>query len=183
MHDICKAELVMEGERLMKNIILIGMPGSGKSTVGVVLAKVLGYRFLDSDLLIQEREGRLLSEIMEQEGIDGFIRIEEEINAGICTESCVIATGGSVVYGQKAMEHLGEIGTVVYLSLPLKELEARLGNLRCRGVVLRDGQTLEDLYKERVPLYERYADITVDETGMDVEQTLEMLVSQLRIYK
>lgn len=167
----------------MKNIILIGMPGSGKSTVGVVLAKVLGYRFLDSDLLIQEREGRLLSEIMEQEGIDGFIRIEEEINAGICTESCVIATGGSVVYGRKAMEHLGEIGTVVYLSLPIKELEARLGNLRCRGVVLREGQTLEDLYKERVPLYERYADVTVDETGMDVEQTLEMLVRELRIYK
>ena len=143
---------------------------------------VLGYRFLDSDLLIQEREGRLLAEIMEQEGISGFIRIEEEVNAGIDTERSVIATGGSVVYGEKAMEHLKEIGTVVYLSLPLKELKNRLGNLRCRGVVLRDGQSLENLYEERVPLYERYADLIVDESGQDVEQTLENLVRELGGY-
>lgn len=164
----------------MKNVILIGMPGSGKSTVGVVLAKVLGYQFMDSDLLIQEKEKRLLSEIMEQEGIDGFIRIEEEVNAGIWTERTVIATGGSVVYGQKAMEHLKKIGTVVYLSLPLNQLESRLGNLRCRGVVLREGQSLKELYEERSPLYETYADLTVDETGLDVEQTLERLAEGLK---
>lgn len=164
----------------MRNVILIGMPGSGKSTVGVVLAKVLGYRFLDSDLLIQEREKRLLSEIMEQEGIDGFIRIEEEVNATICAERSVIATGGSVVYGKRAMERLKEMGIVVYLSLPLDQLESRLGNLRCRGVVLREGQTLEELYQERSPLYEAYADLTVDETDLDVEQTLERLVEGLR---
>lgn len=163
----------------MKNIVLIGMPGSGKSTVGVLLAKVLGYGFIDSDLLIQEREGRLLSQIIQQEGIDAFIRIEEEVNAGIETGRSVIATGGSVVYGPKAMEHLKKIGTVVYLSLPLAQLKARLGNLKCRGVVLKEGQTLQELYAQRGPLYERYADLIVDETGLDVEQTLERLVKML----
>lgn len=163
----------------MKNVVLIGMPGSGKSTVGVLLAKVLGFGFLDSDLLIQKREGRLLSQVIQQEGIDGFIRIEEEVNAGIEERETVIATGGSVIYGARAMEHLRAIGTIVYLSLPLEELRERLGNLKCRGVVLREGQTLEELYEQRVPLYERYADLKVDETGLDVEQTLERLVKAL----
>ena len=163
----------------MGNIVLIGMPGSGKSTVGVVLAKVLGYKFIDSDLLIQEREGRLLHEIMEQDGIDRFIQIENDVNAHIEAERSIIATGGSVVYGKEAMEHLKEISTVVYLKLSYEAVEARLGNLVDRGVVLKDGMTLRDLYEERVPYYERYADITVDETGRDAGQTVDQLREML----
>lgn len=164
----------------MKNIILIGMPGSGKSTVGVVLAKVLGYGFLDSDLIIQAQEGKRLFEIMEEVGNDGFLLVEERVNSQLCAERCVIATGGSAVYGAKAMEHLKSIGTVVYLELPYRELERRLGNLKHRGVVLKEVQTLEDLYRERVPLYEKYADITVPEGGLDVQQTIEKLLPRLK---
>ena len=156
----------------MKNIILIGMPGVGKSTVGVILAKELGYRFLDTDLVIQEREGIRLKEILERDGVDGFLSIEEDVCATLQAEHSVIATGGSVVYSGKAMEHLRAIGTVVYLQLPYAQLEKRLGNLHNRGVVLRDGQTLRALYEERIPLYERYADVTVDESGLDTEETL-----------
>lgn len=164
----------------MENIILIGMPGSGKSTVGVVLAKVLGYEFIDSDLLIQKREERLLSEIMEEEGIEGFLAIENEVNRGIQAKRCVIATGGSAIYGKDAMEHLQSIGTVVYLSLPLEALASRLGNLKCRGVVFKEGQALKELYEERVPLYQQYAHLTIDEMGLGVEETLEKIVLELR---
>lgn len=146
----------------MNNVILIGMPGAGKSTVGVVLAKKLGYRFVDSDLVIQERKGMLLHQIIEEKGIDGFIKVENDINASLRMEQSVIATGGSVVYGREAMEHLKRIGTVVYLRLPFQEVEARVGDLNERGVAVREGQTLRDLYDERVPLYEKYADITID---------------------
>lgn len=163
----------------MDNIVLIGMPGSGKSTIGVVLAKVLGYGFMDSDLVIQSQEGKLLFEIMEEEGIDGFIQVENRVNSQIVVDRCVIATGGSVVYGHEAMEHLKKIGTVVYLKLPYQELEQRLGNLKCRGVVLKAGQILRELYDERVPLYENYADITVNGQGLNVEDTLEQVVRQL----
>lgn len=144
------------------NIILIGMPGCGKSTVGVVLAKTLGYRFVDSDLLIQEKTGKLLHQIIEDEGLDGFNKIEEDVNASINLTSAVIATGGSAVYGQRAMEHLKEIGTVVYLRSSLETLEERLGDLNERGVSIKEGMTLKDLFDERRPLYEKYADITVD---------------------
>lgn len=164
----------------MKNIVLIGMPGVGKSTAGVVLAKVLGYQFLDADLVIQEEEKRLLHEIIKEEGTDGFIEIENRVNAGINVEQSVIATGGSVVYGKEAMEHLKEIGTVVYLKLPYEILEKRLHNIKGRGVVLRDGQTLYDLYEERVVLYEKYADVIVDETDLDVEQTIQKIVEELK---
>ena len=145
--------------RDMKNIVLIGMPGVGKSTIGVILAKELGYQFVDADLLIQKQEKRLLKEIISEEGIEGFIAIENQVNASIEANRTVIATGGSVVYGREAMEHLGEIATVIYLKLSYKALRKRLGNLKNRGVVLRDGQTLKDLYEERVVLYEKYADI------------------------
>lgn len=145
-----------------KNIILIGMPGAGKSTVGVVLAKKRGCRFLDSDLLIQEKYDALLYELIAEHGTDGFLKIEEEVNASIDVKRTVIATGGSVVYGKTAMEHLKKIGTVVYLKLPLETIRDRLGDLSERGVTLREGQTLEDLYRERIPLYETYADVTVD---------------------
>ena len=163
----------------MDNIILIGMPGCGKSTIGVVLAKVLGYEFTDSDLLIQKREGKLLREIIAEQGEEAFIRIEEDVNAGIQTERHVIATGGSVVYIDRAMQHLKEIGTVVYLKLSYATICSRLGNIRRRGVVLRDGQTLKDLYDERVPLYERYADVGVDAEGQDVEGLMDEVVKAL----
>ena len=142
-----------------ENIILIGMPGVGKSTIGVVLAKILGYRFVDADLVIQERTGRLLKDIIAEDGIEEFIKIENDVNKSLNTEKTVIATGGSVVYGKEAMEHLSQIGTIVYLELDLPALSRRLGNLKKRGVVLKNGQTLKDLYNERTPLYKKYADI------------------------
>ena len=155
------------------NIVLIGMPGVGKSTVGVVLAKALGYQFVDADLLIQEAEGKLLSELIEEHGTDGFREIENRVNSQIQTHRSVIATGGSVVYGKEAMEHLKSIGTVVYLKQNLRVLQRRLRNLKGRGVVLKEGQTLVDLYKERTVLYEKYADITVDQYKQSIEQTLK----------
>ncbi|MCR5737410.1 MAG: shikimate kinase [Eubacterium sp.] len=161
------------------NIVLIGMPGVGKSTIGVILAKILGYRFVDADLLIQEREGKLLKEIIAEKGIDGFVQIENEVNQSINTTKTVIATGGSVVYGKEAMEHLKEIATVIYLELELGALRRRLGNLKKRGVVLKEGQRLSDLYKERVPLYEKYADFTVNEHRCTVEKTIEKIVDTL----
>ena len=146
----------------MKNIVLIGMPGAGKSTVGVVLAKNLGMSFMDSDLVIQEQEGKKLHEIIEECGTDGFVKVEERINASLNPTNTIIATGGSVVYGQKAMEHLGEIGTICYLKLSYESIRDRLGDLAQRGVVLKEGQTLLGLYQERTPLYEKYAHIVVD---------------------
>lgn len=162
------------------NIVLIGMPGVGKSTIGVILAKILGYQFVDADLLIQDREGRLLKDIIAQDGIDGFIKIENDVNKSIEAHKTIIATGGSVVYGQEAMEHLSEIGTIVYLKLNLHQLKKRLGDIKGRGVVLRDHQTLDDLFDERTPLYEKYADIVLDEEGMTVEMTVEELVKKLK---
>ena len=146
----------------LDNVVLIGMPGAGKSTVGVVLAKKLGYRFIDSDLVIQDETGKMLHEIIAEQGTDGFLKVEEEINASLDCHRTVIATGGRVIYGPKAMEHLREIGNVIYLRLSLDAIAERLGDLNERGVVLKDGQTLQDLYHERVPLYEKYADITMD---------------------
>ncbi len=164
----------------VRNVVLIGMPGVGKSTVGVILAKQLGFQFVDADLLIQQQEGRLLHEIITKEGIDGFLSIENRVNASIDVRRAVIATGGSVVYGQEAMEHLKKIGTVVYLKLPYDTLERRLKNLKDRGVVLKEGQTLYDLFQERAPLYERYADLIIDEAGLDIEETREALEDALK---
>ena len=163
------------------NIVLIGMPGVGKSTIGVILAKVLGYSFLDADLLIQEQEGKLLREIIEEKGTDGFIEVENRVNASIRADRAIIATGGSVVYGKEAMEHLKEIGRVVYLKVSYAILEKRLADITCRGVVLKKGQTLETLFEERSKLYEQYADIEVSEDGLDVEQTVEKLVEALEL--
>lgn len=162
------------------NIVLIGMPGVGKSTVGVILAKVLGYQFLDADLVIQQQEGKLLKEIIEEVGTEGFIEVENRVNAGLNCSKTIIATGGSVIYGNEAMEHLRKIGTVVYLEVPYTTIEKRLCDIKGRGVVLRDGQTLYDLYMERTPLYERYADLRISEEGLDVEQTVELLVDKVR---
>ena len=161
------------------NIILIGMPGAGKSTVGVVLAKRMGYRFVDSDLLIQEKEQKLLHEIISRQGIEGFLRIEEEVNASIDMENSVIATGGSAVFGEKGMEHLRSIGTLVYLKLPYEEIESRLGDLNERGVTVRDGQTLLDLYRERIPLYEKYADVTMDCQSKEIREIVSEICSEM----
>lgn len=156
----------------MKNIVLIGMPGAGKSTVGVVLAKNLGMSFMDSDLVIQEQEGKKLHEIIEECGSDGFIKVEERVNASLDTSNTIIATGGSVVYGAKAMEHLGEIGTICYLKLSYESIRDRLGDLAQRGVVLKDGQTLLDLYQERIPLYEKYAHIVIDCENKNIREVV-----------
>ena len=145
----------------MDNIILIGMPASGKSTVGVVLAKRLGYEFIDTDLLIQKQEQALLREIIAEKGEDGFLVIEDQVNADLEAERSVIAPGGSVVYCENAMKHYKEIGTVVYLQTSYQTIKERIGDPKKRGVVLREGQTLKDLYEERRVLFEKYADVTI----------------------
>ena len=165
---------------MKNNIVLIGMPGVGKSTVGVILAKVLGYQFVDADLLIQKSEGKLLKDIIAEKGTDGFIEVENRVNASIQAENTIIATGGSVIYGKEAMAHLKEIGTVVYLHVPFATLEKRLADIKGRGVVLREGQTLYDLYLERTPLYEKCADLEIPEEGLNVEQTVDKLIDNLQ---
>ncbi|MDE6501102.1 MAG: shikimate kinase [Ruminococcus sp.] len=164
---------------MKNNIILIGMPAVGKSTIGVILAKIMGYRFVDTDIVIQETENRLLSEIISAEGVDGFIETENRIISQLDTERAVIATGGSVVYGEKAMKHLSENGIVVYLQLDYKTLKNRLGNIRNRGVVMRDGQDLPELYRERTPLYEKYADVIISENDCGIEETVTKIIYAL----
>lgn len=155
------------------------MPGAGKSSVGVILAKALGYEFIDTDLVIQHREKRLLCEIIADEGKERFLEIENEVNATLEADKSVIAPGGSAVYGKEAMENFKEIGTIVYLKLSYQDLKKRLGNLKDRGVVLKEGQTLKDLYDERSELYEKYAEITVDESGKDIQGTILALREQI----
>lgn len=163
----------------MKNIIFIGMPAVGKSTVGVVVAKRLGYEFIDTDLLIQKQEKRLLREIIAQEGIDNFLKIENQVNRDVQAEHAVISPGGSVVYCEEAMKHYKETGTIVYLKASFKTISARLRNAQKRGVTLREGQTLKDLYEERIVLFEKYADITVCEDGTELEETIENVLEAL----
>lgn len=164
---------------MKNNIVLIGMPGAGKSTLGVILAKVLGKDFIDADLAIQKKEGKLLSQIIEAEGPEGFLKIEEQVNKELNPRQAIIATGGSVVYGAEAMEHLRKIGTVVYLKLSCQAVVSRLRDIRGRGVVLREGQTMEGLYAERSVLYEKYAHVTVEEDGLTIEETLEKTLQAL----
>lgn len=161
------------------NIVLIGMPGVGKSTVGVVLAKALGYNFVDADLVIQQQTGKLLCELIAEHGTEGFLEIEDEVNSSIEGYKAVIATGGSAVYCAKAMEHYKEIATVLYLSVSYETLEERLGDLKNRGVVLKDGQTLKDLYDERTAYYEKYADVTVNEEGLSIRETIDVVKEKL----
>ncbi len=165
------------------NLIFIGMPAVGKSTVGVVVAKRLGKRFVDVDLVIQEQEKKLLREIIADVGEDGFLKVENRVNAGIEAENSVISPGGSVVYCEEAMRHYKEIGTVVYLKASYQTIRRRIRNPKKRGVVLREGQTLRDLYNERVPYFEKYADITVCEDGCRIEETIENVLNAVENYK
>lgn len=162
------------------SIILIGMPSCGKSTLGVLLAKKLGYRFIDSDLLIQEKEGRLLHEIISEDGNEGFLKIEDEVNSKIDEKKAIIATGGSVVYCDAAMANLKTLGTVVYLKIPFEEMCRRLGDFSHRGVIIRHGNGLEDMYAERAPLYEKYADLTVDVSRAQLSDSLEKICAAVR---
>lgn len=163
----------------MQNVILIGMPGSGKTTVGTYLSELIGYGYIDSDSVIVAREGMRLPEIIEKKGTEAFLDIEAKVNSEICASRCVIATGGSVIYREKALTALKKIGTVVYLKLSYEEIDRRLGDLKARGVALKDGFTLKDLYEERVPLYEKYADVTVCLDGLTVEQSAQAVKEQI----
>ncbi len=164
----------------MQNIILIGMPGCGKTTVGTYLSEIIGYGYIDSDSVIVAREGMRLSEIIAQKGTEAFLDIEAKVNSEICASRCVIATGGSVIYREKAIESLKKIGKVVYLQLSYEEIARRLGDLKARGVALKEGFTLLDLYNERIPLYEKYADITVCLDGLTVEQAASLLAEKIK---
>ena len=161
------------------NIILIGMPGAGKSTIGVLLAKETGRDFLDTDVLIQASQGRRLQEIIDADGPDAFAQIEDEHLAGLQVSHTVVATGGSAVYHGRAMEHLSDTGTLVWLFLPLELLADRLANLPTRGVVMAPGQTIENLYYARHPLYERWADVTVDCTFKTQEQIVIEIIAAI----
>ena len=164
---------------MKQNIILIGMPGAGKSTIGVLLAKIMGCNFIDSDLVIQSQQGKLLREIIAEKGQDGFLKVEEEVNCNLNPLKAVIATGGSAIYGKKAMEHFKKIGIIVYIKLSCESLQERLGNIVRRGVVLKEGQTFEDLYKERCPLYEQYADIIIETENNTIEGSLDLIAEKI----
>lgn len=161
------------------NIILVGMPASGKSTIGVILAKELKYKFVDTDLLLQDATDQTLIEIIGERGLDGFLRFENEVVARLEARRTVIATGGSVIYGSEAMDHLKANGTVVYLKHRYEVIASRLTNITTRGVVMRKGATLRDLFRERTPLYERYADLTIDADGLTTEQTVQAIKERL----
>ena len=161
------------------NLVLIGMPASGKSSVGVILAKLIGYDFIDTDILIQRSEKKRLSEIIREVGVDGFLEVEARVNGSVEADHCVIATGGSAVYSEEAMRHLKKIGHIMYLKVDYETIRKRLGNIRQRGVALREGQTLRDLYEERVILYEKYADTVVEEEG-DVEDVVVGILKKMQ---
>ena len=166
----------------MDNITLIGMPGSGKSTVGVLLAKALGFDFIDTDLTLQQREGALLQNILNERGTGAFLDLEQDAICSVQCKNAVISPGGSCICRERSMAHLKTLGKIVYLRLPLEELETRLNNISTRGIAMEPGQTLQDLYDYRTPLYERWADMTVDCAGQSLEETvaavLRALISQ-----
>lgn len=165
---------------LKKNVVLIGMSAAGKSTIGVVVAKRLGYDFLDTDLLIQKKEKALLRDIIEKKGIDGFLEIENAVNKGVNVENTVIAPGGSVVYCEEAMLHLKENAVVVYLEVPFRVLQRRIKNTASRGIVMRENQSLEDVFNERKSLFEKYSDITINEKDHSLEVITREVLESLK---
>lgn len=165
---------------MKNNIILIGMPGSGKTTLGTELSEKLGYGYIDSDSVIVAREGKRLNEIIAEVGREAFLDIEAKVNSELCADRCVIATGGSVIYRDTAMQKLKQLGKIVYLQLPYEVIKRRLGDLKKRGVALKDGFTLKDLYDERTPLYEKYADVIVPLNGQSIAQAVEKIVGILQ---
>ena len=162
----------------MDNIILIGMPACGKSTVGVVLAKTMGKSFLDTDLLIQEREGDILQNLVDKLGYEHFVKLEEKAIETVKVVNTVIATGGSVVYSHIAMEHLKELGRTIYLKLPYEVVDERLHNISTRGIAMGKGETLKSLYEKRVPLYEQYADIVIEGENLNIEEIVEKIIAE-----
>ena len=164
----------------MDDIVLIGMPGSGKSTVGVLLAKALGCLFTDVDLLISHKAKKPLQRILDEDGLEAFLALEEEVGSRLRAENTVIATGGSMVISDKAMRHLKALGTVVYIDVPFEEIERRVTNIKTRGIVFHPNETLADVYRERKPLYERWADLTVKVEASDgIEDTVDKLIKML----
>ncbi len=163
----------------MKNIVLIGMPGAGKSTIGVLLAKTMLMDFCDTDLIIQKKEGKALCEIINEKGTEKFIAIEDEIIGAQEFDNCVVATGGSAVYGENAMRNLKKNGITVYLKVNADELEKRICNIHTRGIAMKEGTTIAELYAERAPLYEKYADITVDCSNSTPEQCVDTITEKV----
>jgi shikimate kinase len=163
------------------NVILIGMPGCGKSTIGVVLAKTLNHSFIDADLLIQDQTGKRLQEIIDTEGLARFGEIEEEVLSGIRCENTVVATGGSAIYYPAAMKHLKELGIVVYIRLSCEKVKKRLGNLETRGIAGAKDKTIDQLYAERIPYYEQYADFIVDCDEGTLAENMEKIAHQIEL--
>ena len=160
----------------MSNVILIGMPGCGKSTVGVILAKTMGIGFVDTDLIIQQREKRLLQDIIDSDGIEAFLDCEAEAVKSLDCENCVIATGGSVIFREDAIKHLKRNGKIFYLNVHLDEIKKRLDNISTRGVAASKEQTIDDIFCERSPLYEKYADYILNLEDSSAEQTVEKII-------
>ena len=167
----------------MKNIVIIGMPGAGKSTMGVILAKTLGRNFTDTDIVAQENTGWLLQEIIDEEGTDAFLKTEEKTILSLHCHNAVIATGGSVVFSEKAMEHLTKEGVVIYLKISIEEMVRRLNNITRRGIVLVAGQSLREMYNQRVPLYEKYSDITIDCSDRDFDNCIGNVMDELHKFQ
>lgn len=165
----------------MNNIVLIGMPGSGKSTVGVLLAKVLGYSFIDTDLIISRKAGKPLQKIIDNDGLEVFLQLEEDAGSSLDCDYTVIATGGSMVFSKKAVSHLKSLGRVVYINVPLDEIRRRVTNITTRGIACRKNETLDEVFEQRNPLYKSCADVTVDvsDKSASIEQTVESVLSIL----
>lgn len=165
----------------MSNIILVGMPACGKSTVGVVLAKTINKGFVDTDILIQETEGKKLQEIINEKGNDYFHQVEENVLSTFQGENCVVATGGSAIYFENAINKMKQNGKVIYLKVSLDTILERLNNIKTRGVTLGEGQTIEDLYNYRIPLYEKNADVIIDAEGLKIEEIIEKIIEKMEI--
>lgn len=161
------------------NYTLIGMPASGKSTIGVILAKKLGYEFIDSDIVIQRETGKKLSTLINELGIDEFLELEDRINSSINTQDTIISTGGSAIYGEHAMKHFQEIGEIVYLRINFEALNERIPDMDKRGVVHKAQQSLKDVYKERSILYKKYATIVVDLDNKTIDESIDLIYDMI----